>query len=119
MPVTEVTTTNEFNNYLTNTNSSNKYVLVDFYTTWCGPCKRFAPTLEKLSEKYQYVTFLKVDADKLDDVADRYNVSSLPTFIMFQVGHSTPLYPAVAGANENKVEAMLKMVTETVTQDDF
>lgn len=119
MPVTEVKTTNEFNSYITDTNADNKYVIVDFYTNWCGPCKRFAPTYKEFSEKYKNVTFLKVNADDLSEVSDLYKVTALPTFIMFQVGKTAPLYVPVTGADKTKVEAMLKSVNKTEISSDF
>ncbi|XP_013791549.1 thioredoxin-2-like [Limulus polyphemus] len=62
-----------------------KLVVVDFYATWCGPCKAMAPQLEKLSvEKKDTVMFLKVDVDDNEDLSTEYGVSCMPTFIFLK-----------------------------------
>ena len=66
---------------------NNEIVIVDFFATWCGPCKMFAPTFEKLSSDFNgKLEFLKIDIDKNEDIADHYNVKSVPTFILFKDG---------------------------------
>lgn len=65
----------------------NHLVAVDFFATWCGPCKMFAPTFEKLSKDFNgKLKFLKIDIDKNNEIADSYNVKSVPTFILFKDG---------------------------------
>lgn len=54
-------------------------VVVDFYATWCGPCKMLAPVIDALAEKYSDVTFLKVDIDEVSDLAETYWITSIPT----------------------------------------
>lgn len=54
--------------------------IVDFYATWCGPCKRLAPIMEKLAVKYKNkVSFYKVDVDKAEDLSAIYGIQSIPT----------------------------------------
>lgn len=54
--------------------------VVDFYATWCGPCKQLAPILEKLEKKYQgRVTFMRIDVDEEPDLAQAFQVESIPT----------------------------------------
>ncbi len=56
-----------------------KPVIIDFYTTWCGPCKRLAPIMEELSEKYKgRVVFYKVDIEKEPELAAKFQISSIP-----------------------------------------
>ena len=64
----------------------NGVVLVDFYATWCGPCKMLSPELEKLAEKRNDVTVLKVDIDQFEEIAAMYNVRVVPTLILFKDG---------------------------------
>lgn len=53
--------------------------IIDFYTTWCGPCKRLAPIMEELSEKYKgKVLFYKVDTERERELAALFNISSIP-----------------------------------------
>ena len=53
--------------------------IIDFYTTWCGPCKRLAPIMETLSEKYKgKVDFYKVDTERERELAGLFNISSIP-----------------------------------------
>lgn len=66
---------------------SNQLVLVDFWATWCGPCKMIAPILEQLSEEMTEVTFVKVDVDNNPGLADKYDISSIPTVILFKGGN--------------------------------
>ena len=56
-------------------------VLVDFYASWCGPCKMLSPVLEKISND---IKVLKVDVDKYQDLAREYGVMSIPCLILFE-----------------------------------
>lgn len=71
-------------------------VLVDFYATWCGPCKRLAPTLTTVAGEYAgRVKFVKVDVDGAPAVARKYDVQGVPTLAWFRSGK---LEAAMAGA---------------------
>lgn len=64
-------------------------VVVDFFATWCGPCKMLAPIFEELgSEMSGKVKFLKVDVDQSSDIAMKYKVASVPTMAVFKNGES-------------------------------
>lgn len=66
---------------------SEKPVLVDFFATWCGPCKMMHPILEELHQKVgEKARILTVDVDKNEQLAAVYNVRSVPTLIIFQNG---------------------------------
>lgn len=74
---------NEFEKIL----SDNKLVFVDFFASWCGPCKMFAPVVEQISQKYDdRVTVLKVDIDENSEIAEKYSIQSVPTSILFKGG---------------------------------
>jgi thioredoxin 1 len=59
-------------------------VVIDFYATWCGPCKKLTPEFKNLSEKYENITFLKVDVDEAEELAKHYEVSALPSIIFIK-----------------------------------
>lgn len=61
-------------------------VIVDMFATWCGPCRMLGPVIEELSNKYDSITFVKVDVDECPEVAKNYGVMSIPTIIKFQNG---------------------------------
>ena len=63
--------------------AGNRAVFVDFYADWCGPCKAIAPTYQELSNLYSHAVFLKVNVDELDEVAQKYGVTAMPTFMSF------------------------------------
>ena len=122
MPVTHVTSENEFNTLVT----THSYTFVDFYADWCGPCKRIAPTLEKLSEEYKNVLFLKVNVDELESLSGYYKIRAMPTFLVFEKGHldekgnPKAKFEPVAGASEDKIRNLLKVATSAVTvTEDF
>ena len=61
--------------------------LVDFYATWCGPCKMLAPFIEEIADEYEEkVKVCKVDVDNVEVLAYKYNVRSIPTLMYFKDG---------------------------------
>ena len=66
---------------------SDKPVFVDFWATWCGPCRMVSPIVEELSNEYEgRVNFVKVDVDQNRELATKYNIMSIPTLAIFQNG---------------------------------
>lgn len=76
---------NEFDKLI----NEDKPTLVDFFATWCGPCKMQAPILEQVKKNVgDKANIIKVDIDKNEDLARKYNVQSIPTLIMFKNGEA-------------------------------
>lgn len=64
-------------------------VFVDFFAEWCGPCKFTTPIIKELAESAEYkdkLKFVEVDVDANQDLSSRYNVFSIPTFMIFKAG---------------------------------
>ena len=61
-------------------------VFVDFFATWCGPCKMLSPVVDEVSNEITDVKFLKVDVDDNSEIAAKYNIMSIPTLIIFKDG---------------------------------
>lgn len=74
-------------------------VLVDFFATWCGPCKMIAPVLEQLANKYEgKASIYKVDIDESMALASQYGIQAVPTMILFKDGKPVQTHVGFAGA---------------------
>lgn len=63
-----------------------KPVLVDFFATWCGPCRMFAPTFDEFAGDHDEISCVKIDVDQNGEIARRYGIMSIPTIILFKNG---------------------------------
>ena len=66
--------------------AENKLTVVDFYTTWCGPCKRMEPFIKQVKAENSDINVLQVDAEAYMEISQRYNLEGYPTLIFFKGG---------------------------------
>ncbi len=104
-PVMELTSQN-FNQEI----AKNDLLLVDFWAEWCGPCKSMHPIFTRMAKKYKQVRFARVNVDNAQDIAMRYGVQSIPTFIMFKNGEI--VNQMVGAVGEPGIHMICKKFTE-------
>lgn len=96
--IRQVETVQQFDSAVLN---SQRPVVVDFFATWCGPCRIQSPIMDSLADRYAgRADFVKVDTDKSPDVAQRYDVRVLPTIVLFRGGKAVERWEGVTDANQ-------------------
>ena len=87
--------------------NGNTPVLVDFYADWCAPCKMMAPIMQQVSREMEgKVKVIKVDVDKNEDVARKYQIRSIPTMILFKNGKV--LWKGVGVMQADQIKAIIQ-----------
>lgn len=79
-----ITVTSE--NFESEVLNSGKPVLVDFWASWCGPCRMLSPIVDEIAEEVQTIKIGKVNVDEQQDLAGKFGVMSIPTLILFKNG---------------------------------
>jgi thioredoxin len=98
--------------HFTNILSSNRITVVDFYADWCGPCKAIAPIYEQLSAQLSRpgtLAFTKVNVDSQKQIAQTYNITAMPTFMIFKSGRESK---RIKGADIKALDAAVKQLAQ-------
>lgn len=88
------------------TNKSNRPIVIDFYATWCAPCKKLTPSLEALAKEYPNVDFYKVDTQEEERLAIAFNIQSVPT-LMFIPKEGEP-YLSLGYISKGEIKQIIK-----------
>ena len=90
--------------------AGNDIVLVDFWASWCGPCRAFAPTFTKASEANPDIVFAKVDTEAQEELAAAAEIRAIPTLMAFKKGHL--VFTAAGALPPAALEDLIKLVRE-------
>lgn len=105
-------TSDDFDQKLEESKENDMPIMVDFYADWCGPCKMAAPVIDKLSNTYDGKAMIaKLNVDENNAVAQKYQVMSIPTVIMFKGGEEVDRKIGFAG-EQGYVEMLNKVVAD-------
>lgn len=77
-------------------------VLVDFFATWCGPCKMLSPVIEQVEREHPELTVVKVDVDELPSIAGKYGIQAIPTLFLMKNGEN--IASQMGYINKNQLE---------------
>ena len=95
--------------------SGDGIVLIDFWAAWCGPCVRFAPVYERLSEKHPDIVFAKVDTEAEPVLAQEFDIQAIPTIMAIRDG--VMVYQRPGALPEQALEQLISQVRELDMDD--
>ncbi|KAI9342635.1 thioredoxin-like protein [Obelidium mucronatum] len=91
--------------------NGDKIVIVDWFATWCGPCKAISPAFAKMEAEFPNVEFVQVDVDQIPEAAEESEISSMPTFHVYKHGKKVD---EMVGAVPAKLKAMVEKYKDVI-----
>jgi len=91
--------------------AGNNLVVLDFFATWCGPCKEIAPKLDQMAEEFANVVFLKIDAadnDECKEICESFEIDWFPTFVLQKNGETVERFKGAKEDDEQKLRAAVE-----------
>ncbi len=104
MEIMEIKDVKQFEQEVIN---ENRIVFIDFYATWCMPCRTMSPIIEEIARENKEVKFVKIDIDKNEELAIKYNIMSIPTMIVMKNGEVIKTFVGITN-KESIVKELLK-----------
>jgi len=98
--IIDINSEDQFDEYI----NSRDILFIDYYATWCKPCKVIKPNIESLSKEYRDIKFLSVNIDKFENIAESNNIRSMPTFHLVK---NKKLISEVVGADLHMIKKCL------------
>ena len=95
--------------------TSNDIVLIDFWAAWCGPCRSFAPTYEKVAQQYRDIVFAKVDTEVEQGLAASFNIMSIPTLMVIR--ENVVLFSQAGALPEHSLRELIEKVRDLDMQE--
>lgn len=89
------------NSFETEVLNSDKKVLIDFYATWCGPCKTLEPIIDEIANGYDNIKVVRIDVDKCKELVYKYRIQAMPTLIVIENGKE--INRSVGAIPKNKI----------------
>ncbi len=98
---------------------NNEIVILDFWAEWCGPCKQFGPVFEEIATKYPNIAFCKINVEEEQELADMFQVRSIPTISFMRQGIVIFSNPGAIPGNalEDAIKQVVELDMEQVHKD--